>query len=666
MAQAAVTPASAVSSTAKSSSAAAPASSARQKYDQERSKRIRSEGISQFVDLYQLEKLQRFKQDPWVDRKNAAHVNGTSPTEVDRSEILIIGAGYGGLLYAVRLLEAGFKLEDIHITDSASGFGGTWYWNRYPGLRCDIESYIYMPLLEETGYMPKEKYSTGQELREHAERIAKKYGLADRTLFQRTISKLEWDDQAEDWVIHYTLPGPNGTQSSTKTMRSRFVALTTGFTLIPHAPQIPGIETFQGELFHTARWDYGCTGGSATDPALTRLTDKSVGIIGTGATSVQVVPALAEWAKELYVFQRTPSAVDRRDNRKTEAEWWQREVQSKPGWQKARRANFNAFLTNISPKPATNLVGDGWTTMLSYSALVGNPDAAEALSRDQAGIEAYAATLHALDLPRQEQIRRRVEETVKDPATADKLKPWYPGWCKRPCFHDEYLETFNRPNVTLVDTDGRGVESITPNGVVINGKEYKIDVLILGTGYRSPFLRSPGGRVNIEVLGRDGISLDKKWMDQVSTLHGMMSNGFPNLFWPGLAQSGGTPNFSHCMDLAAQHVGGILSKARAKMQDRPRSPSEYQHNFVIEVTKEGENEWSEAIAAQVGVFAATAGCTPSYINAEGEFDRDTSPEVQKKRAKGALWGRGFADFASLIEEWRAKGDLTGLEVREAS
>lgn len=671
MAQAAITPANAMPFKEKHEveAAASPLPSAIQKkYDEERAKRLRSEGISQFVDFYALEKLKRFKQDPWVT-KHPTGVSRATATEDNQCEILIIGAGYSGLLYAVRLLQAGFKREDIRITDSADGFGGTWYWNRYPGLKCDIESYIYMPLLEETNYMPTEKYCSGRELQEHADRIAKQYDLVDRAWFRRTVTKMEWNEGAKDWTTTYTQPGADGSESEavTQSMRSRFVVLTTGFTLIPHAPQIPGIEKFQGDIFHTARWDYECTGGSPDNPALTELKDKNVGVIGTGATSIQIVPALVEWSKKLYVFQRTPSSVDRRDNCKTDPDWWRRE-HSKPGWQQARRENFTAFLSNISPKPAIDLVGDGWTSMLSYSALIGSPDAAKAVTQHSgsSSVAAHAAALHALDLPRQERIRQRVEDTVTDPAVAAKLKPWYAGWCKRPCFHDEYLQSFNSPNVTLVDTDGKGVDRITENSLFAGGKEYKIDVLILSTGYRSPFLYSPGGRVNIDIKGRNSTDLDNKWMTSVTTLHGMMSHDFPNICWPGLSQAGGTPNFIHCMDLSAQHVSEILAKARQQTEQNTGSSSPYKYNFIIEPTEEGEEQWSQDIASMAGVFAATAGCTPSYINAEGEMDREVSQEVQNTRARGALWGKGFANFVEVLSEWRLRGVLTGLEICQAT
>ncbi|KAM3414449.1 hypothetical protein BST61_g9614 [Cercospora zeina] len=631
---------------------------AEERYERERAKRPREDGTKQFVDMEAISRLEKFAKDPWVDE------NPTPPAEGDRCEILILGAGYGGLLYAVRLIEIGFKPEDIRFADSAHGFGGTWYWNRYPGLKCDVESYIYMPLLEETGYMPSQKYATGLELKEHADRIAEKYDLSDKAWFQRYVSDMTWNDDAKEWIVTYRSGAP-GDAGQPKTMRSRFVVLTTGFTLIPRAPQIPGIDKFKGEIFHTARWDYNLTGGSPSDPNMTRLNDQTVGIIGTGATAIQVVSPLAKSSKKLLVFQRTPSAVARRDNRPTDPEWWQRE-HSKPGWQRIRRENFTAFLSNVQDKPEVDLVSDGWTSMLSYSTAIGNPAAVDMLQKDpETQIPAYVRYLHDLDYPRQESIRRRVDAEVKDPVVAEALKPWYPGWCKRPCFGDDYLESFNCSNVTLVDTDGQGVTAITENGVVANGKEYPLDLLILGTGYRSPFLYSPGKRVNIDIKGRQGRSLDAKWMAGVTTLHGMMSHDFPNLCWPGLIQAGGTPNFTHCMDYSAQHVAGILSKALAQTKNVPGNNSPYKYNFVMEATAEAEEQWSRIIASNAGVFAAAAGCTPSYINAEGELDRETSPEVRASRARSALWPWGPAHFMQHLDQWREEKDCEGVVITTA-
>ncbi|KAM5352886.1 hypothetical protein ACJ41O_005608 [Fusarium nematophilum] len=636
------------------------AAAVQEKYIEERNKRLRSDGASQFIDLYDHPKFAHFKADPWVEEDSPIPA---APKDGTRSEILVIGGGYAGLLFAVRLLQAGFRLEDIRMVDCASGFGGTWYWNRYPGLMCDIESYIYMPLLEETGYMPTEKYTSGKELREHAERIAKHWGLDTVAWFRQRVYSIKWHEGGKEWVTELKPQLGHGKEGASISVRSRFMALTTGVVLVPRVPQIPGIEKFKGPCFHTARWDYNSTGGTADKPGLVKLKDQRVGIIGTGATAIQAVPALAKWAKKLYVFQRTPSAVDRRDNRPTDPDWAEK-MRSMPGWQAERRENFQAFVTNARHKPDVDLVGDGWTSMLSHSALGGNPDVDCQTPGD---IQKHVEKLHALDLPRQQSIRRRVDEIVADPSTAEKLKPWYPGWCKRACFHDEYLQSFNQPNVELVDTNGFGVNEITQDGVKVGDVEYKIDTLILSTGYKSPVLYSPAGRVGLDVKGRNGLSLDEKWNQGVTTLHGMMSHDFPNLFWPGLNQSGASPNFIYPIDMAAVHVASIMSRAAAAQSASTNGASEhhpggYRYNFIIEPTAAGEEEWSQLIASRAGVFAASSGCTPSYFNAEGELDRSVPVEVQQRRARSAVWSKGPSHLSRLLADWRSSGKLEGLEI----
>ncbi|KAH7010471.1 hypothetical protein EDB80DRAFT_750804 [Ilyonectria destructans] len=624
-----------------------------EKYQQERVRRLRDDGMAQFTDLFELDKFKKFLADPWTQD---TPTNGTAPPTPpadQHCEILIVGAGHSGLLFAARLIDAGFSPDDILMVDNAGGFGGTWYWNRYPGLMCDVESYIYMPLIEETGYMPKMKYSSGEELRLNAERIATKWKLQDRAMFHCRASRLAWDDARKEWVSTIFQQNKGRDVGPAMTVKSRFVMLTSGISVIPQIPVIKGLETFKNDIFHTARWDYNITGGTQTDPSMVKLKGKRVGIIGTGATAIQVVPELVKWADQLYVFQRTPSAVDRRDNRATDEGWWNRET-VKPGWQHARQQNFNEFMTHADPKPDVNLVSDGWTSMPSYSAIIGNKK-----TRPPEKLEDYRQMLHALDLIRQGQIRQRTEDIIQDKDTAEMLKAWYPGWCKRPCFHDEYLQAFNNDNITLVDTNARGVELVTETGVVVGGQEYPLDVLVLSTGYRSAFLYSPPRRVDIDVFGRDNRSLDKKWSAGVTTLFGMMSHDFPNMFWPGFVHAGGTPNFTFSIDLAAKKVAAMMAQSHLRLGSNETSPSPYRYNFTVEATSDAEEEWSNKIAAGAGMFLAAAGCTPSYINAEGELDREVSVEVQKRRARGSMWSKGVVDFEQVVEEWQ-KGGFEGV------
>ena len=440
----------------------------REKYRAERAKRLRGDGASQYLDMGA--DLAHYLDDPYsalgVDRAPLA----------DAVEVAVIGGGFGGLLAGTHLRQAG--VGDIRIIEKGGDFGGTWYWNRYPGAACDIESYIYLPLLEELGYIPVEKYSKQPEILAHSKAIAHKFGLYENACFQTEVTALEWDEADKRWIIR---------TSRGDAMRARFVIMANGPLHKPKLPGIPGIETFAGHAFHTSRWDYGYTGGDSSG-GLTGLADKRVGIIGTGATAVQVVPKLAEAAGHLFVFQRTPSSIDVRNNRPTDPAW---AAGLQPGWQARRIENFTAALAGLNIDE--DMVGDAWTDVIRQ-VKARQPRAAD-----------LDAVMQMADFEKMEQVRARIAATVRDPATAEALKPYYNRMCKRPCFHDDYLGAFNRPNITLVDTQGRGVERITATGAVVDGREYPLDCLIYATGFDTgtDFVR----RTGYDIRGRGGITL---------------------------------------------------------------------------------------------------------------------------------------------------------------
>ncbi|KAJ6624925.1 hypothetical protein B0H10DRAFT_2004854 [Mycena sp. CBHHK59/15] len=620
--------------------AAAVVSDVYQKYAEEREKRVRAEGTTQFVELHKSPEYAYMQEDPWADH---VALNAQSPPlkDGDSVKFLVLGAGFGGLLFAVRLIQAGFSAEDVRLVDVAGGFGGTWYWNRYPGLMCDTESYIYMPLLEETGYMPKHKYSYGPELREHANRIAKKWDLVDKALFRTEVKNLEWDDVGKQWAASMTQYRGPREEKKELAVQAQFVIATSGLLNFPQIPKLPGIDKFKGHHFHTSRWDYKWTGGSPEDPALANLKDKVVGLIGTGATTIQALPHLTKWAKKVYVFQRTPSAVDARGQRATDPVQWAREITGKQGWQRDRMQNFNSWVSN-APE-GDNLVADGWCSMPSYSALIGGPSYG-IITPDK--IPEHVAHMHALDIGRANRVRARVDEIVKDKGTAEKLKAWYPGWCKRPAFHDDYLAAFNEPNVTLVDTDGKGVERLTETGIVANGKEYAVDLLVLSTGYRGPGAgtASPASRGNMSVVGRGGKDMDDKWVnDGVGTLHGVFSHEFPNLFFPGPLQAGASANQVFILDVLSAHVAYIVAEAARKASADGHS------RYTVEPTKDAEAAWTMQIMYRAANSAAVAGCTPGYLNNEGERDQ------------GGLWTEGANSYLKVIEAWREQGGLEGVD-----
>jgi cyclohexanone monooxygenase len=520
-----------------------------------------------------------------------------------------------------RLKERG--ITDFRIIEAGGDFGGTWYWNRYPGAQCDIESYCYLPLLEETGYMPKEKYSYAPEIFEHTRRVGEYFGLYENTLFQTRVREARWQEETQRWHI---------TTQKGDDIRARFLIQATGPANRPKLPGIPGIETFKGHTFHTSRWDYAYTGGDHNG-GLTGLADKRVAIIGTGATAIQCIPFLGAHAEHLYVFQRTPSSVDLRGNKPTDEAWY-RSLPS--GWQRARRENFAAVLAGQNL--TEDLVADGWTDIARRIgiSLVNRPDNAGNLDMEELMLRSEIA-----DFQKMNEIRGRVDDEVHTDA-AEALKPWYRQFCKRPTFNDEYLATFNRPNVTLVDvSDSKGVDRITERGVVAGGREYEVDCIIYATGFE--ITTSAHRRVDFDTLGRDGQSLYTHWQDGFRTLHGLMSHGFPNWFTIGINQNGLSPNMTAMFDDQAVHVSYIIEQTISRGARQ------------IEPTAEAEDAWVKTIVglSGTGATAFLEECTPGYYNREGQ--------TAGRSARNAPYAPGINAFNALLARWREKGDMEGLD-----
>ena len=583
----------------------------RNRYREERDKRIRPDGNEQYVEVKG--DFSRYIDDPYVEPGfTRAPLN-------DAVDVVIIGGGFGGLLAGARLREAGVK--DIRMIEKGGDFGGTWYWNRYPGAQCDIESYIYLPLLEETGYIPKEKYSYAPEILAHARRIGEKFDLYRDACFQTQIKDITWSEEECRWIV--------ATDRGDK-MRARFVVMSNGPLNRPKLPGISGIDSFAGHTFHTSRWDYGYTGGD-TNGNLHKLADKRVAVIGTGATAVQCVPHLAKYAKHLYVFQRTPSSIDERGNRPTDPEW----VKTLgPGWQKQRMENFNVLVSGGNQE--VDLVNDGWTDIIRNlgGLLIGKKDS-EKSPADMMRLMEIA------DFKKMNQIRARVDVIVKDKRTAESLKPWYRQFCKRPTFNDEYLPAFNRPNVTLVDTLGRGVDRITAKGLVFEGVEYEADCIIFATGFEvgTAYTR----RAAFEIYGRGGKSLTEYWAGGMKTLHGFCSAGFPNCFHMGITQNALTANFPHMLEEQSRHITELILHAKA------------QEARCIEATPEAEAEWVATIKEKaMNNRDFLEACTPGYYNNEGKPEKGFG-------LAGELYGGGPVEFHELIRRWRQDGEMKGLQ-----
>ena len=591
--------------------------SLRRKYREERDKRLRPDGNAQYRRLAGTH-LEHYLDDPYTPRVERE-------PKTDHVTVAFIGGGFAGLVTGARLKEAG--VDDVRIIEKGGDFGGTWYWNRYPGAQCDTASFVYMPLLEETGHMPTEKYAHAPEILEHCQRIGKQYGLYDNALFHTEVKDLVWDEAQSYWIVR-TNRGDEFT--------AQFVAMGTGPLHVPKLPGIPGIEEFEGHSFHTSRWDYEYTGGDPFGSPLDKLVDKRVGIIGTGATAVQCIPHLATAAKELYVFQRTPSSVDVRDNRPTDPEWFA--TIATPGWQQRWLENFTANQTGgIADE---DLVMDGWTDLSRrIRTKIMEVAAAEGGMTPEKMMEAFEDS----DFEKMEEIRARVDSIVQDAATAQDLKAWYRQLCKRPCFHDEYLQAFNEPGVTLVHTDGKGVERITAKGCVVAGVEYELDLLIYSTGFEVGTEYT--SRTGYDMTGRDGIRLSEYWAEGMRTKHGIHVHGFPNLFIVQPTQGANLiSNVPHNLTESGKTIAAVVKHA-------------VEGGYAeVEVTKEAEDAWVDLLLSGPGMMLGSPDCTPGYYNNEGQ-----DPGPTAKYHVG--YPGGAMAFFSYIDRWRSDGAFEGLEFR---
>jgi cyclohexanone monooxygenase len=588
-----------------------------EKYLAERDKRLRQDGIAQYVEVKA--EFSHYSDDPYVEP------GFTRSPVTDDVEFTVIGGGFGGLLMGAQLRKAGF--QSLRMVENAGDFGGTWYWNRYPGAMCDVESYCYLPLLEELGYMPKHKYSFAPEILEHSRNIARHYGLYDDALLQTAVTELRWDESAERWLV-CTNRGDAFT--------TRYVAMANGPLSRPKLPGIPGINEFKGHTFHTSRWDYGYTGGDSYGN-LSKLADKTVGIVGTGATAIQCVPHLGAAAKQLFVFQRTPSSVDVRNNAETDPAW---AASLAPGWQRRRIENFNILVSGGDQDE--DLVHDGWTDIFRNLTGTAAKEASKKLGRRLTS-EERAELMVLADYRKMNQVRARVDAIVKDPATAAALKPWYRQFCKRPCFHDEYLETFNRPTVSLVDTHGQGVERLTEHAVVANGRAYDVDCLIFATGFEvgTAYTR----RAGYDIVGRGGRTLSQHWADGLRTLHGLTAHGFPNCFFLGFTQTAITISVPVALSEQARHVAYMVTEANA------------QNCRVLEPSARAEEAYIEEVRslARLGQRFYRE-CTPGYYNSEGAAGN-------RNGFFSEFYGAGPLRFFEVLDEWRSTGRLPGLDLR---
>ncbi|MBK8765523.1 MAG: NAD(P)/FAD-dependent oxidoreductase [Burkholderiaceae bacterium] len=586
----------------------------RKKYIEERNKRLRADGNAQYLEVKG--QFGHYLEDPYTPRVERE-------PKTDHVTFAFIGGGFGGLATGARLVEAG--IGDVRIVEKGGDFGGTWYWNRYPGAQCDTASMIYMPLLEETGHRPSEKYAHAPEILAQCQRIGRQYKLYDNALFHTQVRSLTWDDARSRWLIQ-TDRGDAFT--------AQYIGLGTGPLHVPKLPGIHGIETFQGHSFHTSRWDYEYTGGDPLGAPLVGLADKRVAIIGTGATAVQCVPHLARSSKALFVFQRTPSSIDVRNNVPIDPDWFA--SIATPGWQQRWLENFTA--NQAGGNAEVDLVQDGWTDLARRIR-----EQIRKLAPQERTVPKMLVAYEDADFEKMEEIRARVDAIVRERETAAKLKAWYRQLCKRPCFHDTYLQSFNADSVHLVDTDGKGVERITATGVVVAGKEYPVDCIIYASGFEvgTAYQR----RAGFDPVGRDGRTLSEHWSQGMRTKHGMHVHGFPNAFFVQPTQGANLiSNVPHNLTEAARTIAMLVAHARD------------QGHQQIEVTEAAERAWVELMLTSVGRMTQSPDCTPGYYNNEGQ---DPGPAARLNVGYPA----GATAYFKYLDEWRRSGRFEGLAFR---
>ena len=600
-----------MNSTAQNSMPEAEKAALRAKYLAERDKRLRDDGNEQYIEIKA--HFPDYLEDPYTPVQDRDAVT-------DHVTFTFVGGGFAGLVTGARLKEQG--IDSVRIVEKGGDFGGTWYWNRYPGAQCDTASFVYMPMLEETGHMPTEKYAHAPEILAHCQNIGRQYELYEEALFHTEVTDLRWLEEEQVWQIQ-TQRGDCFT--------SQFVGLGTGPLHVPKLPGIPGLADFKGHAFHTSRWDYDYTGGDPKGAALTKLQDKRVAIIGTGATSVQCVPHLAKHCESLYVFQRTPSSVDIRNNQPTDPDWFK--TIATPGWQQRWLENFTANQTGGLAEE--DLVMDGWTDLSRRirDRIQSLPEAARTPANMMAAWEES-------DFQKMNDIRRRVDDVVHDATTADALKAWYRQLCKRPCFHDDYLEAFNQPGTQLIDTDGQGVEQITEKGLICGGIEYEVDCIIYASGFEvgTEYQRRSG----FDLTGRAGQALSDYWRDGMRTKHGTHVHGFPNAFIVQPTQGANLiSNVPHNLTESGRTIAAIVRHAIDH------------HTQEVEVTQEAEQAWLSLLLQGPGRMIGAQDCTPGYYNNEGQ-----TPSPGAKYNVG--YPHGATAYFEYLKGWRSSGEFEGL------
>ena len=489
-----------------------------------------------------------------------------SSTNSSHYDAVIVGAGFSGLYMLHRLRNAGFKTR---VFEQASDVGGTWYWNRYPGARCDVESmqyaYSFSSELEQE-WEWTERYATQPEILRYVNHVADRFDLRHDIQFNTRVATAIFNETGSRWMIETN----NGERFS-----ATYCVMATGCLSSTNTPNFEGVESFSGSLYHTGEWPH-----QEID-----FSGQRVGIIGTGSSAIQSIPLIAEQAKHLYVFQRTPHYTVPARNQP---------LQSDPKTQHPGRKAYGYDEDMTVEEIKADYLGLRQRALESFAALAFTPNRQSALEMtemerqrefekrwEQGGLT-FQGVFSDFSISREanefaaEFVRRKIQQTVKDSVVAKALVPTYTIGCKRLAVDTGYYETYNRPNVTLVDVSKSPIERITSAGVYAQGREYPLNSLIMATGFDA----MTGTLLKIDIQGRGGLRLREKWVEGPKSYLGLCLAGFPNLF---TITGPGSPSVLTNMLLSIeQHVDWIFD-CMEYLRDRKIAE--------IEPTLEAENKW---------------------------------------------------------------------------
>jgi cyclohexanone monooxygenase len=507
-------------------------------------------------------------------------------------DVIVVGAGFAGMYMLHRLRRMGFKVRGL---ETGSGVGGTWYWNRYPGARCDVESVQYSYQFDDALQQEwdwSERYAPQPEILRYANHVADRYDLCRDIQFNTRVTAATFSERDNRWQVE---------TEKDERLTARFIVMATGCLSSSNTPKFPGLKRFKGKRYHTGHWPH-----EGVD-----FTGQRVGVIGTGSSAIQSIPIMAQQATHLTVFQRTPNYTIPAHNALLDPAY-KREVKANYAALRARAKQMIPGIDfKLNPKSALEVTPD--ERRREYQA-----------RWDQGGLM-FAASFADVTLNQQandtaaEFVRDKIRSIVSDPRTAEALMPSYTIGCKRLCVDTGYWATFNRPNVTLIDVAKQPIEAITESGVKVGDKTYEVDALVLATGFDA----MTGALLKVDIRGRGGKLLREKWNEGPRAYLGLAMAGFPNLF---TVTGPGSPSvLTNMLPSIEQHVEWIADcigylRDRGKQRIEPETTAEdawvaHVGDLAGATLRHTCNSWylGSNIAGKPKVFMPYTGGFPAYV-----------------------------------------------------